>query len=160
MEPLKTLIDESWYIRPSGIPERHNAGGVVVRREEGRILVALVREWKYPGYVLPKGGIERGELPETAARREVTEEAGFNSLTLLADLGTRERLSFTKRKWTIGHYFLYLTDQIDVAPLDRRNHPEKPTWFPLDELPPFFWPEQRDLVESNREKIKEAVLRI
>lgn len=152
------MIDESWYIRPPAIPERHNAGGIVVRRDADQVLIALLREWKYPDYVLPKGGIERGETPEVAARREITEEAGFTALTLLAELGTRERLSFTRRKWTIGHYFLYVTEQIDVTPIDAANHPEKPSWFPLEKLPSFFWPEQRELVETNYQKIRDAVI--
>src|SRR5687767_3339961 len=113
MDPERVIINNTWYVRPPGIPERYNAGGVVVRPEGEKIMVALVHEWKYPGFVLPKGGIERGESPELAARREIAEESGFTALTLLADLGTRERLSFNRRKWTIGHYFLYVTDQID-----------------------------------------------
>jgi 8-oxo-dGTP pyrophosphatase MutT (NUDIX family) len=161
MEPVQSIIDESWYIRPPGppgVPDRHNAGGVVARREGERVLVALLRERKHPDYVLPKGGIERGETAEMAARREIAEEAGFTALTLLAELGTRERLSFKRRKWTTVHYFLYVTEEIDVTPIDQENHAEKPFWFPLEKLPPFFWPEQRELIETNYQKILDAVM--
>ena len=38
------MIDDSWYVRPHAVPERVGAGGVVVRVEAGKLLVALVTE--------------------------------------------------------------------------------------------------------------------
>lgn len=53
-----SLIDQSWYLKPPSIVDRVTSGGVVVRTEGNRILVALVREGQWPDYVLPKGGVE------------------------------------------------------------------------------------------------------
>ena len=48
-----------------------------VRDADGRI--ALVRnEWS-DGWILPGGGVERGERPADAARREVREETGLDA---------------------------------------------------------------------------------
>lgn len=62
-----------------------SAGGVVL--QDGRALL-LDR----PGrdeVRLPKGHIEEGEEPATAALRETAEEAGYDDLQIIADLGSR-----------------------------------------------------------------------
>ncbi|HZP48954.1 MAG TPA: NUDIX domain-containing protein [Vicinamibacterales bacterium] len=60
-------------------PMLTHAGGVVFRGDADR-RVLLVRAKPAPhDWVLPKGHIERGESPETTARREVVEEAGVEA---------------------------------------------------------------------------------
>ena len=150
-------IDPTWYVRPPGVPERLAAGGVVVRAEGGRVLVALTRNADRSDYILPKGGVERRETLEDAARREITEEAGIERLTLLDSLGTRGRLNFNRKRWTTTHYFLFRTDQVDFDRTEGGGY--KPGWFPIDDLPQMFWPEQRELIESNQTKIERLVTR-
>jgi ubiquinone/menaquinone biosynthesis C-methylase UbiE/ADP-ribose pyrophosphatase YjhB (NUDIX family) len=138
------MIDDSWYARPTGAPVHELAGGIVLRLEDGRVLVALIREGAGAGYSLPKGHREPGETLEAAAQREVAEEAGLRELDTISLLGTRERLNFTKRAWNITHYFVFR------APADERGTAE---WFPLDALPAMFWPEQRELIEVHRGRL-------
>lgn len=149
-------IDESWYIKPEGVPERTSSGGIVAQVRDGRIHIALTREVGLAGYVIPKGGVEPGETLEQAARREILEEAGLTELKLVDKLGVRERLDVHKERWIIAHYFLFVTEQDLQEPTDRANHYD-PRWFPLDELPELFWPEQRELIESSREKVERLV---
>jgi ADP-ribose pyrophosphatase YjhB (NUDIX family) len=151
-----SLIDQSWYLKPSGLCDRIASGGVVVRTEGDRILVALVREGQWPDYVLPKGGVEAGEDLIAAARREVHEEAGLSQLSLIQKLGTLERLTFTKDRWSIAHFFLFQTDQIEGTPTDT-EHNYGVWWFPIDDLPAFFWPEQRELIDRNRPLITTVI---
>lgn len=146
-------IDRSWYIKPPGIPEHVSCGGVVVRKAGERILVALVTEPDFAEYILPKGHVEKGESLEQAARREIAEEAGISELTLITKLGVTERLDLKKRSWGIMHYFLFSTTQASVRPSDS-EHQYIVKWFPIDDLPEMFWPEQRELIEENREKIR------
>lgn len=57
-----------------------SAGGVVYRRRRGRVQVALAARRTRRGdlvWGLPKGAIEEGETPESAAVREVLEETGL-----------------------------------------------------------------------------------
>ena len=96
-------IDASWYSRPADISERVASGGVVVRRENGRILVALTREMDMEEYVLPKGGVEPGESLPAAARREILEETGISDLTLIRKLEVVERLTFDRSVWSVIH---------------------------------------------------------
>jgi 8-oxo-dGTP pyrophosphatase MutT (NUDIX family) len=146
------MIDESWYKRPSNTPDRTSAGGVVARLENGCIYVALTREIGLSDYVLPKGGLEAGEDLEMAARREIKEEAGLTDLMRVSELGMRERLSYDKKWWLKCHYFLFVTHQVEGTPTDRENHYGL-EWCPIDALLPLFWPEQKELIETNRDKI-------
>ncbi len=149
-------IDESWYVKPEGVPERTSAGGIVARVRDGRVYIALTREKGLSAYVIPKGGVEPGETLIEAAHREIFEEAGLRDLKLIAKLDVRERLDVYKRRWIIAHYFLFVTDEDFQEPADQENHYD-PGWFPLDELPELFWPEQRELIENSREKIERLV---
>lgn len=151
------IIDESWYVRPEGIEEHTCAGGLVARRVGNQILVALGYQTGYHDRILPKGHVEPNETIEAAARREIEEEAGFSHLSLLCKLGMRDRLDFRKQAWKQTYYFLFLTDQIEAFPSHGHHH-SPPSWHDLDQLPPLFWPEQQELVDSNRERIREAVL--
>jgi ADP-ribose pyrophosphatase YjhB (NUDIX family) len=146
-------IDQSWYRRLPGAPQREAAGGIVVRVEAGRPLIALVREGPAAGYILPKGRLEAGEGPAEAAAREIEEEAGLSDLELIAALGTRERYDYRKTHWKVTHYFLYRTGQEDGRPSDTERDYVL-SWFPLDALPALFWPEQALLLAENRADIE------
>ena len=147
------LVDDSWYQRPERVRTRYSAGGIVVRREGDEILVALTREGALRLFVLPKGGIERGEDALTAARREIAEEAGLTDIHLLADLGTRERCGWKKNIWIITHFYLFSTTQIKGVPTDYKRH-FGVWWYPIQALPEMLWPDQRRLIESNHELIE------
>ena len=75
-----------------GILEATGFAAVVPVTEEGNVV--LVRQWRQPvgGFVLelPGGGVERGEDPKEAARRELLEETGYRAgdLTRLASVHT------------------------------------------------------------------------
>ncbi len=148
--------DESWYQQ---VPEHHRhrigAGGVVVRPAGTVLLVALIKEVDIGDahYVLPKGGVEAGEDIEQAARREILEETGLSDLTHLGPLGALARRNFKKTYWQTSHYGLYLTRQIEGGPTDPDNYGL--AWFSIEELPPMFWPDERELIVGRREWIRQ-----
>ncbi len=112
------------------------------------MLVALIRGDGLPDYLLPKGGVEADESDEQAARREIEEEAGQTDLVFVADLGARERLSYDRDRWQVTHYFLFRANEIGGLATDT-THAYRTEWFPIDDLPQMFWPEQRSLIEDN-----------
>ena len=146
------MIDESWYKRPPGVRDRTSAGGIVTRIVDGQIYVALVGELGLTERVLPKGGVEPGESLEEAARREIEEEAGLSSLEVIEKLGIRARLSYDRACWITTHYFLFVTEQVEGIPTDVEHHYEL-AWYPIEALPAIFWTEQRELIETNCDKI-------
>lgn len=156
------VIDASWYERPEGVADRISAGGVVVRLERGALLVAMVREIEslgeaLPGYVLPKGRLEPGESRDAGARREIQEEAGLSEVTWLAPLATVERCDLYKKVWSINHYDLFRTTQIEGEILDKDHHFGM-GWFPLDDLPEMYWPCERRMLERNRRQIYDSII--
>lgn len=154
---MSLVIDETWYTRPAGVGERVSAGGVVTRIERGNLFVALVHEKGCAGYVLPKGGVDPGESLEQGALREIEEESGLTEVRDLGELAVLERLSEKKDTWSVNHYLLYVTDQIQGAILDTEHHDEM-IWAPLDVLPPLFWPDEKKLLERNRAAIYDRVI--
>lgn len=136
-------IDKSWYIKPSGITEELCAGGVIACVHNGKVIIALTTENNYPGLVLPKGHVEKGENLQEAAIREIEEETGLKNLKLVCLLGTKERLDFKKEYWKNTHYFLFTS-----------KYNESISWFSIDNLPGMFWPEQKELILENRDKIE------
>jgi 8-oxo-dGTP pyrophosphatase MutT (NUDIX family) len=106
---------------------------------------------------LPKGRVEKFENLEDAARREVLEETGISDLTLVEKLGIKERLTYEKNEWRTMHYFLFLTEQKNGKQNLQEDENYEFGWFDFDNLPTMFWPEQKELIEENREKIKNLV---
>lgn len=144
---MENPIDSTWYVRPTEIKTRTSAGGVILRVEGGRPLVALAREGDHPRYVLPKGGVDKGETLEQAARREILEESGLDDLELVEYLGFRERLNYARTRWMTVHYFLFRSSGRGGLPGDAKHiHPA--AWFPPAQLPPMLWPEQEELLRT------------
>jgi hypothetical protein len=63
----------------------------------------------------------------------------------VAYLGASQRLNFKRDRWITVHYYLFLTRQKGGQPTDQ-DHLYHCEWFRLDNLPEFFWPDQRQLV--------------
>ncbi len=68
-------------------PKREtSAGGVVFRLTPEGPKFLLIKD-AYHKWGLPKGHLDRGEVPEAAARREVGEETGLQDLVMHRPLG-------------------------------------------------------------------------
>ena len=153
-------IDESWYKKPKdkNFPSDISAGGIIIRVQINKLLIALIRDPKFNDYLLPKGRLEKGESIENDAKREIAEETGLNNLNLITKLGIKERLTFKKSSWRKIHYFLFSTHQKSGTQNLQEEENYVLEWFDIDKLPEFFWPEQKELIEENRDKIKRLVL--
>jgi 8-oxo-dGTP pyrophosphatase MutT (NUDIX family) len=66
-----------------------HAGAVVFRKRDDQVLYLVVSSSDGLNWVLPKGHIDPGESPETAALRELQEEAGVIG-EIIAPLSTRD----------------------------------------------------------------------
>ena len=78
------------------------AGGIVVKDSK---FVSIVRKG-IPD--LPKGHIEKGETPETAALREVEEETGIGSLRIVKALPTTWHCYLVHEEWELKPTYWYL----------------------------------------------------
>lgn len=76
-------IDKTWKSFSSLYEVMEAAGGVVLNKKNELLMIFRNGKWD-----LPKGKIERGEDPDTAAIREVYEECGIGYLKLLKQIQT------------------------------------------------------------------------
>ena len=133
-----------------------SAGGVVYRREDGSVDLALAARRTRRGQLawgLAKGAIEDGESDEQAAVREVLEETGLEA-EVEADLGdiryfyVWEGVRVRKRV----HFFLMRATGGDVANHDTEM--EDVRWYPLKAAI------KRAAYKGEREVIERAAARL
>lgn len=94
-----------------------SAGGVVVRFDGPDPLFLLIRD-SYRNWGFPKGHLKDGELPASAALREVVEETGLAGVAVRGPIDTID-WHFTFRGRPIHktcHFFLMETAAADTAP--------------------------------------------
>jgi 8-oxo-dGTP pyrophosphatase MutT (NUDIX family) len=100
-------------------PEVEAAGGLVWRRGQDGIEVALVHRPRYDDWSLPKGKLLPGETLAEAAVREVEEETGFRcrmgrvigSQRYRDSRGRRKEATYWLMEWVEGRF--HPTDEID-----------------------------------------------
>ena len=117
-----------------------SAGGVLVRRLNGRWMVAAIRPGGRPEglWALPKGRIDAGESGESTALREVAEETGARgrSLGKLGDV----RYWFNwrgERIFKVVSFFLvrYEGGRLGDLPAATAHEVAEARWLPLDDAP-------------------------
>jgi 8-oxo-dGTP pyrophosphatase MutT (NUDIX family) len=117
-----------------------SAGGVVVRRLQGRWMVAAIRPGgkKEGVWALPKGAVDPGEDPAATAVREVEEETGVRA-RLDRKLGD-VRYVYTwdgERVFKIVSFYLlrYSGGRLgEIAP-EFEHEVAEVRWLPLEEAP-------------------------
>jgi 8-oxo-dGTP pyrophosphatase MutT (NUDIX family) len=117
-----------------------SAGGVLVRRLQGRWWLAAIRPNGKPEgvWALPKGLIDPGETGAATALREVAEETGVEG-TLLEKLGD-VRYVYSRggeRIFKVVSFFLlrYRSGRMGELPAGMELEVAEARWLPLDEAP-------------------------
>jgi 8-oxo-dGTP pyrophosphatase MutT (NUDIX family) len=117
-----------------------SAGAVLVRRLQGRWMMAAIRPGGKPAgvWALPKGQIEPGDRGEETALREVAEETGARgrSLGKLGDV----RYWFNwdgERVFKVVSFFLvrYTGGRLGEIAAEFRHEVAEVRWLPLEEAP-------------------------
>jgi 8-oxo-dGTP pyrophosphatase MutT (NUDIX family) len=138
-----------------------SAGGVLVRRLNGRWMVAAIRPGgkKQGTWALPKGRIEEGDSGEATALREVAEETGARgrSLGKLGDV----RYWFNwegERIFKVVSFFLvrYEGGRLDDLTAEFRHEVAEARWLPLDDAPSLLaYSGERDMARKAAARLAE-----
>lgn len=132
-----------------------SAGGIVLRKQKGRLEVLLCGRAQPPLWALPKGGPNSGEGLEETALREVTEETGVE--VALRDKVGAIRYWFTSsgegvRYHKTVHFFLMLP--IGGSPERHDKEFDYVRWFSLEEaLQAMTYGNEADLVRRAAEMV-------
>jgi ADP-ribose pyrophosphatase YjhB (NUDIX family) len=109
----------------------HAAGGLVVNKEQQILFMMRRGKWD-----LPKGKMEEGETPETAALREIEEETGLMDLLLVHPLIQTYHLYEEKNQWMLktSHWYLVLARKTDSMKPQAEEDITALHWFDRDQL--------------------------
>jgi 8-oxo-dGTP diphosphatase len=145
---------------PPSIKSQTSAGGVVYRKRAHKgpeVILIAVKGGSV--WTLPKGLIAKGEKPEEAALREVSEETGVKARLIekIGDISywyyaTEEN---TKYRKTVHFYLMeYLsgsTEEHDFEVEDSR-------WFPLEEaMQKIVYKGDKSILEKAKEMLEKGV---
>jgi len=148
--------------RPPAIKKRISSGGVIYRPRTdatgppgSAIDVAIVSVRGGKAWCLPKGIINKGEDPPTAALREVREETGLSG-AIVDEIGRISYWYYLKEEMIrvnkTVHFFLmrYLDGSTD----DHDHEVDEAKWFPIDDaLKKLSYKSERDMVKKAKEMI-------
>jgi len=141
--------------------------GIMLLDRAGRVFVARRIDMPSEAWQMPQGGIDKGERPREAARRELKEEIGTDKAEFLAESGDWLTYDFPpelRERFRQGRYlgqqqkwfamrFTGQDSDIDLA----TQHPEFKAWKWVEpgELPNLIVPFKRqvylDVLEEFRE---------
>lgn len=134
-------------------PWGHRTGARVICTSNGAVLLLADSDPGVPGsgwWVTPGGGIDEGESPKAAARRELHEETGLliEEEELIGPVAVRtvthgysDRVRVQK-EW----FFRVEVERFDAHPASltpgEQQRLQGSGWWPLDHLPADVWPDR------------------
>lgn len=142
-------------MRPAKIKTEISSGGVIFRKRDDRIEVALVAVKDGKVWCLPKGLIEKEEDERQTAVREVMEETGLTG-RIIDKIGDVSYWYFIKDenvrcKKTI-HF--YLLEFISGDTKDHSWEVDRAGWFEIDEaLRMLSYKSEKDIMNRAKEMI-------
>jgi 8-oxo-dGTP diphosphatase len=129
----------------------------VYRTTPGGTEVALIQPRDRNAWALPKGIIERGEVPEVAAQREALEETGLSG-SIVAKIDTIKYSYMAKwekppiRVFKIVTFYLLKFSGGDPSHHDREV--DRVEWFPIDgAIESASYPQEKTIIRKAKELI-------
>jgi 8-oxo-dGTP pyrophosphatase MutT (NUDIX family) len=138
-----------------------SAGGVAYRRRDGQVEVAIIQVGGDGRWQLPKGLVDKGEDNETAARREVREEAGLETELLgLIDKIEYWYYSTQRGKRVRFHKFVYfyLLRYLSGDVRDHDHEVNEARWVEIDRAVEMLsFKSEQEIVRQAKAMIEERL---
>lgn len=127
--------------------KQFGAGGVVIKKENGKALVLLIRD-SYGHWTWAKGHIEKGESPSETAIREISEETGLKQLEVVEEIGKQEYYFTLHGKRIFKTVYIFLVKAAPGEDLSiQKAEIREGRWFDPDEaLATIEYEGSRDLL--------------
>ncbi|MFH1704324.1 MAG: NUDIX hydrolase [Nitrospirota bacterium] len=130
-----------------------SSGGVIFRKNDDSVEIALVAVKDGKVWCLPKGIINKGEEPDETAIREVSEETGLKG-RVIEKLGEINYWYYLKEEEAkcrkTVHFYLLEYEGGDISKHDWEV--DKAAWFQIDDaLKIASHKNERDIIEKARE---------
>lgn len=142
-------------MRPGPIIRQVSSGGVIFRKNDDSVEIALVAVKDSKVWCLPKGIINKGEEPDETAIREVSEETGLKG-RVIEKLGEINYWYYLKEEEAkcrkTVHFYLLEYEGGDISKHDWEV--DKAAWFQIDDaLKIASHKNERDIIEKARERL-------
>jgi 8-oxo-dGTP pyrophosphatase MutT (NUDIX family) len=142
----------------SPVEDQVSSGGVVFRRTNGGIEVALISVGTPQRWQLPKGMLNPGETNEQAAQREVREEAGVNT-ELLVSLDRTEYWYGANQQGRPVRYhkfvYFFLMRYVSGDVEDHDHEVNEARWFEIGQaLEALTFENEKHILSLARERIQ------
>lgn len=107
------------------------AGGLIKNKENQYLFIYRHGKWD-----LPKGKLDKGELPDAAAIRECQEECGIQQIELKEFLMNTYHIYFYKKGWALKktHWYLMESEEKNLTPQLEESITEV-VWKNVNEIP-------------------------
>ena len=143
-------------MKPATLKSLVSSGGVIFKRcDNNGIEIAMVSIRGGNIWCLPKGAIDKGEVPEKTAIREVAEETGLNG-RIIDKLGDITYWFYikeenTKCKKTV-HFYLMEYESGDTSGHDWEV--DSASWIPIDEaLKKASYKNEKEIIKLAKKKL-------
>ena len=142
-------------MRPATLKNQVSSGGIIFRRHNNTVEIAMVAIKGGNVWCLPKGLIDKGEVPEKTALREVSEETGLKG-KIIEKLGEITYWYYIKNdnakcRKTV-HFFLMEYVSGDIA--DHDWEVDTVSWFVVDDaLQQAKYKGEREMIMKARESL-------
>lgn len=111
-----------------------SCGAVVLRKNQGRLQVLLIKHVNGGHWAFPKGHVERGETEERTALREIKEETG---LTVMLDTNYRKTVTYSPKKDVVKDVVYFVAVAKDGQRTAQESEISRIRWTDADRAADF-----------------------
>lgn len=111
-----------------------SCGAVVLRKNQGRLQVLLIKHINGGHWAFPKGHLERGETEEQTALREIKEETG---LTVMLDTNYRKTVTYSPKKDVVKDVVYFVAVAKDGQRTAQESEISRIRWTDADRAADF-----------------------